>query len=343
MFLAGLMSLLSLAVVSKPLVVAHRGASGSLPEHTIEAYELAIKMGADYIETDIVMSKDGIPVALHDVELSSTTNVADKFADRKTSKTVDGEKLKGWFVEDFTLTELKTLRTRQRMPHRRQDFNDLYEIPTFEEILQLLQRSERKVGLYIETKSPTYFRNLKLPMEERILELLRKYSWDSSSPVFIESFEVSNLEKLHQLTDIPLVQLVGSTWERPFDQPHLSYGRMLTEEGLNRIAEYATVVAPHKTAIFEPTIWGHIYLACKFRVGTLPLIKKQASPLIAMARQKGLLVHVWTFRSDPEYLLPDYATPFDEYVPYWQAGVAGVFTDFPVDAIDSFRLLRRGG
>jgi len=340
MFLFGWISAL---LVTTPLVIAHRGASGVLPEHTLEAYIAAIKMGADYIETDLVVTKDGVLVALHDVELSVTTNVADKFADRKTVKLVDGEKLSGWFVEDFTLAEVKTLRARQRMPYRRQDFNDQFQIPSFEEILQLLKKSERKVGIYVETKSPTYFRNLNLPIEEKLLDLLKKYNWDASSPVFIQSFEVSNLKRLHRLTNIPLVQLVGAPLECPFDQPGLSYGRMLTEDGLSRIANYAAGVGPHKSSIFEPTLWGQIYRLWDFRIGNLPLLKSKASPLVSLAHSKGLLVHVWTFRSDREHLLPEDPSGLEELVKYWKAGIDGVFTDFPVDGVESLRLLNRGG
>ncbi len=341
MFLLGLMSFL---FISKPLVIAHRGASGDLPEHTLAAYEAAIKMGADYIETDLVITKDGVLIARHDVELSLTTNVADKFPDHKTTKTVDGESQTGWFCEDFTLAEIKTLKARQRMSIRRQDFNDQFEIPTFEELLKLLKKSERKVGLYVETKSPTYFRNLNLPLEERLLTLLNQYSWNAEgSGIFIQSFEVSNLQRLHRLTRIPLIQLVGASGERPFDKPFLTYGRMLTEAGLNRIAEYATGIGAQKWSIFEPTIWGQIYSVSKFRIAGLPLLKKQVSPIVRMAHSKGLLVHVWTFRSDPQLLLPDFKTPVDEYLPFWKAGVNGVFTDFPTDAVESLRLLSRGG
>ncbi|MFN3297513.1 glycerophosphodiester phosphodiesterase family protein, partial [Caldimonas sp.] len=234
------------APLADPLVIAHRGASGERPEHTLAAYALAIEQGADYIEPDLVITRDGVLVARHENALAllgpggavreATTDVAERpeFAARCTTKTIDGQRITGWFTEDFTLAELKTLRARERIPQLRPGntrFDGLFEIPTFEEVLQLVDQANarrrlqahddarspgrpvpfRPVGIYPETKHPSYFRGIGLPLEEPLVTLLDRHGYQApDSPVFIQSFEVGNLRRLRQMTRVPLVQLLAA-------------------------------------------------------------------------------------------------------------------------------------
>lgn len=236
----------SSGIGQQPIVIGHRGASGYRPEHTLEAYELAIQMGADYIEPDLVSTKDGILVARHENEISGTTDVEEhaRFAARRTTKTIDGTQVTGWFTEDFTLEELKELRAEERIPEIRPDnqaFDGLYEIPTFQEVVDLAQ--EEGVGIYPETKHPTYFDSIGLSLEEPLIGTLEDNGLEKRrDAVFIQSFEVSNLEDLDDLTKLRLVQLVNSSG-RPYDftasGDERTYADMITEEGLEEIAEYA--------------------------------------------------------------------------------------------------------
>src|SRR5262245_20522364 len=203
-----------------PIVIGHRGASAYRPEHTLASYELAIKMGADYIEPDLVSTRDGVLVARHENDISGTTNVADhpEFAARRTTKTIDGNQITGWFTEDFTLAELKTLRAKERLPAVRPDnvsLDGLYEIPTFQEVIDLAQRYG--VGIYPETKHPTYFDSIGLSLEEPLVATLNANGYTRpNSPVFIQSFETSNLRQLNRMTAVPLVQLLDELG-RPYD------------------------------------------------------------------------------------------------------------------------------
>jgi glycerophosphoryl diester phosphodiesterase len=307
---------------TRPLVIAHRGASGVLPEHTIEAYRLAIEQGADFIEPDLVITRDGVLVARHENEISETTDVADRpeFAARRTTKSIDGKDVTGWFVEDFTLAELKTLRARQRMASRDQSHNDRYLVPTFDEVLDLAIRESRArgrvIGVYPETKHPSYFRSIGKPLEEPLLASLRHAGWDrADAPVFIQSFESGNLRELSKQTRVPLVQLIDSKGA-PFGEK-TTYADMLTPAGLREIASYARGIGPHKSLILPLT-----------KDGT-PLTP---TTLVADAHAAGLLVHPWTFRSDRPFLPAGYATPRDEYLRFFNLGVDGVFSDFPDDA-----------
>ncbi|HEY9862027.1 MAG TPA: glycerophosphodiester phosphodiesterase family protein, partial [Candidatus Obscuribacterales bacterium] len=210
-----------------PIVIGHRGASGLRPEHTLAAYELAIAQGADYIEPDLVATKDGVLVARHENEISGTTDVAERpeFSDRKTTKTIDGVAYTGWFTEDFTLAELKTLRAKERIPGLRPGntaFNGQFEIPTLQEVIDLAQRKSaelgRTIGIYPETKHPSYFDSIGLSLEEPLVETLNQNGYIGlNAPVFIQSFEVGNLQQLNQLTDVPLVQLFGGATDQPYD------------------------------------------------------------------------------------------------------------------------------
>lgn len=281
----------------RPILIAHRGASADRPEHTLMAYKLAIEQGADYIEPDLVPTKDGHLVARHENEISGTTDVAARpeFAARKTTKNIDGTPVTGWFTEDFTLVELKSLRARERLPQLRPAnaaFDGQESIPTLEEILALATseaaRTGRPIGIYPETKHPSYFRALGLPIEERLVTILKSYGYNNSEhPVFIQSFEVENLKKLRTMTKLRLVQLVAAEGG-PADSAAPSYAAMLTPDGLAAIARYADAIGAEKSLVVPRTAEGRLAAPTK---------------LVADARKAGLKVHVWTFRPE-NYFLP---------------------------------------
>lgn len=311
------------AQFQSPLVIGHRGASGILPEHTLEAYQAALEQGADYFEPDVVSTRDGVLIARHENEIGTTTDVAQKFPERKRTRVVDGQSMTGWFTEDFTLAEIKQLRAVQRLPFRDQQYNGQFQIPTLAEILvfreQQSKRLARPVGIYIETKHPSYFRGIGLPLEEKLLQHLNRHGlMDADDPVFIQSFEVSNLQWLNRRTEVPLIQLIESSGS-PADQQTtgLSYARMMTPQGLAQIATYADGIGPDKRLI-------------------LPLkddILQPATALIEQAHAVGLKVHPWTFRSDASYLAPAYqGDPGAEYLQFMALGVDGVFSDFAAHA-----------
>lgn len=315
-----------------PIIIAHRGASGERPEHTLEAYRLAIAQGADFIEPDLVLTRDGVLVARHENEIGGTTNVADhpEFADRRTTRVIDGETFTGWFTEDFTLAELRTLRARERLPQLRPQntaYDGQYLIPTFDEILALARdesaRTGRTIGVYPETKHPSYFAGLGLPHEAPLLAALARFGHTSAAaPVFIQSFEVGNLIALNQRTDVRLVQLISDSGA-PADRPDQPYATMLTAEGLAAIARYADGIGPAKTLVISRTA-----------LGTLG----SSTGLTARAHAAGLVVHPWTFRRE-NYFLPlnlrsglDPRSPGDlaaEMRAFLAEGVDGLFTDNP--------------
>ena len=313
---------------SKPLVIAHRGASGYLPEHTLEAYARAIEMGADFIEPDLVSTKDGVLIARHENELSDTTDVADKFPAKKTKKTIDGREVEGWFSEDFTLAEIKTLRAKQRLAFRNQSDNGKFQIPTFAQILALVasegKKRGRAVGVYPETKHPTYFANIGYPFEERLVKALADAGLNrADAPVFIQSFEISNLKALKKITPVSLIQLFGEAQERPYDQEALgktlTYGEMATDAGLREMATYAKGVGPFKAFIIP---------ANEMREALPP------SDFITRAHAAGLTVHPYTFRNEPQFLAKTYnADPIAEYCAFFALGVDGLFSDFPDTAL----------
>lgn len=313
------------APTTRPLVIAHRGASGLLPEHTIEAYRLAIEQGADYVEPDLVITRDGVLIARHENELSDTTDVSDRpeFASRRRTRWIDGRQVAGWFAEDFTLAEIKTLRARQRIKSRDQSHNDRYAIPTFDEVLQLAiaesRRRGRVIGVYPETKHPTHFRSLGLPLEEPLLASLERVGWDrADAPVFIQSFESGNLRMLSTRTRVPLVQLIDREGT-PFGEEG-TYAEMLTPDGLGRVAGYARGIGPHKSLVLPVSEDGH---------------PREPTTLVRDAHAAGLLVHPWTFRSDREFLPAGFATPAEEYRRFFELGVDGVFSDFPAAAVEA--------
>ena len=240
-----------------PVIIAHRGASGYRPEHTLASYRLAIEMGADYIEPDLVPTRDGVLVARHENEIGGTTDVAEhrEFAGRRTTKTVDGRQVTGWFTEDFTLAELKTLRAKERLPRVRPAntwYDGHFEVPTLEEILDLVERAGRRrgvtVGVYPETKHPTYFDSIGLSLEEPLVEALRRHHLDRpNAPVLLQSFETGNLRELAAMTSVPLVQLVeagGAPYDLEAAGDPRCYADLLTPSGLREVATYAAGAGP---------------------------------------------------------------------------------------------------
>ncbi len=306
-----------------PLVIAHRGASGHRPEHTLASYELGIAHGADFIEPDLVITKDGVLIARHENEISETTDVASRpeFAGRRTTKLIDGVEVTGWFAEDFTLTEIKTLRARERLPFRDHAFDGRFEIPTFEEILDLAVREG--VGVYPETKRPSYFRGIGLPLEEPLLAALEARGWTSrDAPVFLQAFETANLRELRKQTGVRLLQLLdepGRPWDFTVIGDLRTYQDLATPEGLAWIATYADGIGPNKRLVV-PMNHDRQLLA--------------PTSLVADAHRAGLAVHPWTFRSDPQFLAPEYeGRPEREYEQLYGLGVDGVFSDFPEVAV----------
>ncbi len=321
--------LLAAMAADSVLVIAHRGASAYRPEHTLEAYTLAVEMGADVIEPDLVMTRDGVLVARHENEISGTTDVARRpaFADRRTTKSIDGEEVTGWFTEDFTLAELKTLRAVERLPELRPGsaaFDGRFEIPTFDEVIALADSlgaaRGRPVGLYPETKHPTYFRRIGLPLEVPLVEALHTAGLDApSDPVWIQSFEVGGLELLRGLTRLRLVQL-AYPGGAPADRPELAYDAMMAPDGLATVATYVDAVGVAKSFVLDPETLA-------------------PSALVADAHAAGLDVHVWTVRPENAFLPPSLRSADGapeaggdvraEVRALLTAGVDGVFADAP--------------
>lgn len=312
------------------LVIGHRGASGYIPEHTLEAYKMAIEQGADFIEPDLVPTKDGVLIARHENEIGGTTDVAKKFPKRKTTKVIDGKSHTGWFTEDFTYKEIKTLRAKERLPFRNQKNNGKYKIVSFEDVLKLAKAESKKrgrtIGVYPETKHPTYFRNIGLPLEDSLVHLLKKYGYtEKISAVFVQSFEVSNLKRIKKMIDVRLVQLIGDPGTQPYDQElmgtDLTYDKMISPKGLKEIATYADGIGPWKGLIIKPNTK-----------------KKTVTKLVLNAHKAKLKVHPYTFRNDKEYLPKEYSgNAMAEYLDYFKLGVDGVFSDFPDTAVEAKR------
>ncbi|BAZ41811.1 glycerophosphoryl diester phosphodiesterase [Calothrix sp. NIES-4101] len=318
-----------------PIIIAHRGASGYRPEHTLAAYNLAIEMGADFIEPDLVITKDGVLIARHENEISETTNVENhlEFRDRKTTKLIDGELKSGWFSEDFTLAEIKKLRAKERIPNIRPHntaYDELYEIPTFQEILDLVQyksvETGRKIGIYPETKHPTYFRSLDLALEPPLLAVLSANGYTGKDAhVFIQSFEVENLQLLSRETDLPLVQLLndnGQPYDFTIKGNTYNYRDFVTVEGLKKIANYAQAIGVNKNLLLPRDISG------KWLSPSLENLSRTSLP--ENAHTAGLLIHVWTFRSEDVFVPMDLqGNPAAEYKLFFDLGIDGVFSDNP--------------
>lgn len=311
-----------------PILIAHRGASGERPEHTIASYTLAIEQGADFIEPDLVLTKDGILVARHENEISTTTDVADhpEFASRKATKVIDGHSVKGWFTEDFTLAELKMLRAKERLPKLRPAntaYDGQFTIPTFDEIIALAQAKSketgRRIGLYPETKHPSYFASIGLPHEGPLLAALEGAGYTrKDDPVFIQSFEVGNLKALRARTTLRLVQLVNLDGVPPDVAAAggtTRYADLITPEGLRGVARYADAIGAHKWLVLPRAVAGDT---------------SRATSLVRDAHAAGLLVHVWTMRSDtPDLALGFLGDAAAEWRAFRDAGVDGMFGDFP--------------
>ncbi|HEY6589812.1 MAG TPA: glycerophosphodiester phosphodiesterase [Actinomycetota bacterium] len=316
-----------------PLVIGHRGASGYRPEHTLASYRLAIEMGADYIEPDLVSTKDHVLVTRHENNIADTTDVAahPEFASRRTTKTIDGNPMTGWFTEDFTLAELRTLRAKERLPDLRPAntaFDGLYQVPTFQEVIDLAKQAG--VGIYPETKHPTYFDSIGLSLEEPLLATLRANGLTGPrAKVFIQSFETANLRELRVRTRLPLVQLIDATG-RPYDfvvsgDPR-TYADLVTPAGLAEIATYADGIGPNKDLIVPRDSAGNLL---------------EPTSLVRDAHGEGLVVHPWTFRRENNFLPLDFrqgnpASPEFLRAPgdlpaelrlFFRLGVDGVFSD----------------
>ena len=317
-FLFNLFSFHAFGAVS-PLIIGHRGACGYRPEHTLASYQLAIEMGADYIEPDLVMTKDGILMARHENEISGTTDVALKFPDRKTTKRVDGKEITGWFIEDFTLKEMKTLRANERLEFRDHSYDGKFEVATLEEIINLLKKQKRIVGIYPETKHPTYFHSIGLPLEEALIKTLKKYGMNKkTSPVFIQSFELSSLRILKKMSPLPLIYLIDDPELVPFDHfvhgDKRTYLDMLSPQNLKEISEVANGIGPYKRYLIPEDKDGNL----------LP-----PTSLLQDAHAVGLKVHPYTFRKEARYLNKAYQNDAKkEFIQFFELGVDGVFTDF---------------
>ncbi|MGK5742961.1 glycerophosphodiester phosphodiesterase [Micromonospora sp. URMC 103] len=320
----------------QPLVIGHRGASGYRPEHTLEAYRLAIRMGADFVEPDLVSTRDGVLVARHENEISGTTDVAahPEFAGRKATKTIDGVAVTGWFTEDFTLAELKTLRAKERLPQVRVTntaFDGRFEVPTLQEVIDLARTEGRArgrtIGIYPETKHPTYFASIGLALEEPLVKVLRANKLTrANSPVIIQSFETANLRRLNRMTDVRLAQLLDAAG-RPYDftvaGDARNYQDLASAAGLRWIAAYADGIGANKNLIVPRDAAGKLLAP---------------TTVVRDAHREGLIVHAWTFRVENQFLPVDFRIGTDpnargditsEYELFFRLGLDGVFTDQP--------------
>ena len=317
-----------------PIIIAHRGASAERPEHTLAAYERAIEQGADFIEPDLVPTKDHQLVARHENEIGGTTDVASRaeFAGRKTTKTIDGETMTGWFTEDFTLAELKMLRAKERLPQLRPAnaaYDGQFEIPTLAEIIALAKaataRTGRTIGIYPETKHPSYFRGISLPLEPVLLAALAEAGWTTAAaPVFIQSFEVDNLKALEGQTGVRLIQLMAASGK---SADGYDYAALAAPDGLKGVATYAAGIGPERVMIIPRGADG--------RLGT-------PTSLVRDAHAAGLQVHPWTFRPE-NYFLPEGlksgsdprgAGDVDSEIrAYLATGIDGLFSDSTAAAV----------
>lgn len=314
----------------------------------MESYRLAIEMGADFIEPDLVATRDGHLIARHEPLLDATTNVAaiPKYASRKTTRTMDGKSYTGFFASDFTLAEIKELRAVQPNPRRSKDFDGQFTIPTFEEILQLREdaskRTGRVIGVYPETKHPAYHRALGLPLEDRMLDVLAKFGLlGTDAPVWIQSFESANLQYMRSKTQLPMAQLIDESaisfaadGEPRFDIANYDDRRGgESPRTLADIAQYAQAVAPWKRIIVGAKGLSADRPATDAEAETLP-----ARDLIARAHRAGLRVHTWTFRNEPNTLARNYQNnPTREYHEFFALGIDGVFSDFTDTAVEARR------
>eukprot|EP01099_Mayorella_cantabrigiensis_P002550 TRINITY_DN2112_c0_g1_i1.p1 TRINITY_DN2112_c0_g1~~TRINITY_DN2112_c0_g1_i1.p1 ORF type:complete len:425 (-),score=76.53 TRINITY_DN2112_c0_g1_i1:231-1505(-) len=328
---------------SIPTVVGHRGIAYR-PPHTLTGYEKSVDIGAEYVEVDLVSTKDSVLIALHDVEMSLSTDVPlhPEFASRKTTKNIQGQTETGWFPEDFTWNEIKTLRVYQYLENRSSDYDYLYPVPSLDSILQLVSNKvkelKRPIGVYLETKNPSYFQSIGLPLEPTLIQTLTRfnYSVNATYPfcqlaydeqgrnidlpeqyllqVYIQSFETYNLRNLSLTTTLPLIQLISYANSSKQADTGKGWWELVTDEGLAEISEYAVGIGPNKLWIYDPANNG------------------TASDLINRAHNFGLLVHPYTFKSDDQ-TNSGCSSPDREYRLFYSLGVDGVFSDFSDDAI----------
>ncbi len=342
----------AVAASADPLIFGHRGAAGYRPEHTIAGYKLAIAMGADFIEPDLVSTKDGVLIVRHEPNITETTDVAThpEFAARKTTKTIDGEAQTGWFADDFTLAEIKTLRAKERLPFRDHSYDGQFEIVTFQQVIDLAKAESaargRVIGVIPETKHPSYFRAEGLPLEEKMLAALNAAGWhDETAPVIIQSFEVGNLKRLHAVTRLRLIQLTDGIAVRPdgsidYNQPYdfvlagdkRTYGDLLTPKGLAEIATYAWAIGPWKRAIISVRNiikdGQPVDLDGDGKITEADTVSLPPSHVVADAHAVGLKVMPFTFRNECVFLASDYGCdPLKEYQAFFATGVDGLFSD----------------
>ncbi|MFD9846499.1 glycerophosphodiester phosphodiesterase [Streptomyces parvus] len=331
----------SLRDLPVPTVIGHRGASGYRPEHTLGSYQLALDLGAHIVEQDLVPTKDGHLVCRHENDITGTTDVADhpEFAGRRTTKSVDGVSYTGWFTEDFTLAELKTLRATERIPGNRPDntlYNGRWTVPTFEEVLRWAEKEGRKRGkpvwLYVETKHPTYFRKLGLGLEEPLARLLRRYGRDrKNSPLILQSFEPGSVQRLARLVDTPRIVLLSGPKERPWDFVESGDPRTVADlvkpAGLKWLASFAQGIGPTLDLVIPKDASGRL---------TTP------TTLVRDAHAKGLLLHPYTLRNENSFLPADfrrgtdpnaYGDVFGACAAYFATGIDGIFADHPDTAL----------
>lgn len=341
--------------MNKPIIIAHRGAQSVYPEHTIEGFERAVKDGADFIEPDLVMTKDGHLVVRHEPILSGTTNVSEieEFASMKTTRNLDGKQITDWFVNDFTLKQLKKLKARQTWKNRTHEYDDLFHIPTFEEVIQVALKGTKEtgkvIGIYPEIKHPYYFNQYDLDITTKVLEVLKKYNLDTKeSPVYIQCFEVSTLQEINKKSTVKLIQLIscqdvaddGSLlfevpknefisnvapydWYKKGDKRTYEY--FTTEKGMSFVATYAEGIGPWKPFIIS-------YKGAD---------KELLSPtnFVKIAHDNGVKVHPYTFRNEDEKWSK--GTPEKEYHLFFDAGVDGVFSDYTAEAVKALRSWKR--
>jgi glycerophosphoryl diester phosphodiesterase len=341
-----------------PLVIGHRGAAGYLPDHTLEGYALAIALGADYVEPDLVVTKDGRLIARHEPNLIATTDVEKrpKFASRKKTIMLDGVPDTGFFASDFTLAEIKELRAVQPLKERDHSFDGKFKIPTLEEVIELVNRKSReegrRIGIYPETKHPTYHQSIGLPLEDRLLAVLSRHGLNHRhAPVFIQSFETANLKYLSTRTSVRLVQLVDAdsvnpdgslAFVAPFDRPYDwtvegrtdTFGYLVSEPGLAEVRGYADGIGPWKPYLLKSVCKQVVNNACADVNGDGTVDERDRvtmgpTDVVENAHKLGLLVHPYTFRSEQFRLNGSFETnPVNEYLAYYEIGVDGLFSDF---------------
>lgn len=346
----------------EPLVIGHRGAAGSLPEHTLEGYKLAIEQGANFIEPDLVLTRDGVLIARHEPVLDGTTDVATKFpASRKTTRNLDGVSTTAYFANDFTLAEIKTLRAVQAGASRPQQFNGLYAIPTLDEVIALAKaegsRVGRTVGIYPELKHSTFTAGIfgaNVFEDKLVAQLHAAYGNQASAPVFIQSFEVSNLQYLRTKTSIKLIQLIDAddvnadgsmSLVAPYRQPYdfvvkgdsRLFSDLLTPAGLDFVKTYADGIGPWKPYLVK-TVADNVDRNGDGKITINDRRVDGSTGLIEVAHRKGLQVHTWTFRNDASGY--GFADPKAEMQYYMKLGIDGVFTDFPATGVAAVAGLR---